>query len=388
MLSDNRTRVLNSPQVRASDGQKVSLKIGDRIPYATGSFQPGVGTVGVSPLVSTQFNFAEVGVNVDITPQVHSNREISMHVEIEVSSVKQYLTIGGTGGLSQPVIGQRKNIADIRLREGEINILGGLSSAQDSSTVNGIPGLVDIPILGKSLFGSDHTEKDRQELMIVLIPHIVRTPDYSPENLRGIYAGTDQTVKLTYAERPEEPSTTPAPVAAPTPAAPVAPVPPAPGAAPTPGGAPSALTPAQTAPQQSARIQMLPPAVQVSVSTPFTVTVQLEGASNTGSVSPLRVKYDPALLRLNDVNAGDLLSRDGQRVTSVKDIRNDTGEATISISRTPDVPGVSGAGTVATLNFVAVGKGTGTVSVTEAGLRDPKSAAQTVTLANVPVTIQ
>ncbi len=87
MLSDNRTRVLNSPQVRASDGQKVSLKIGDRIPYATGSFQPGVGTVGVSPLVSTQFNFAEVGVNVDITPQVHSNREISMHVEIEVSSV-------------------------------------------------------------------------------------------------------------------------------------------------------------------------------------------------------------------------------------------------------------------------------------------------------------
>ncbi len=162
MLSDNRTKVLNSPQVRASDGQKVSLKIGDRIPYATGSFQPGVGTVGVSPLVSTQFNFAEVGVNVDITPQVHANREISMHVEIEVSSVKQYLTIGGTGGLSQPVIGQRKNTADIRLREGEINILGGLSSAQDSSTVNGIPGLVDIPILGNKLFGSDHTETDRQ----------------------------------------------------------------------------------------------------------------------------------------------------------------------------------------------------------------------------------
>ena len=388
MLSDNRTKVLNSPQVRASDGQKVSLKIGDRIPYATGSFQPGVGTVGVSPLVSTQFNFAEMGVNVDITPQVHSNREITLHVEIEVSSVKQYLTIGGTGGLSQPVIGQRKNTADIRLREGEINILGGLSSAQDSTTVNGIPGLVDIPILGKKLFGSDHTEKDRQELLIVLIPHIVRTPDYSPENLRGIYAGTDQTVKLTYAERPEEPRHDSGSCCRPTPAAPVAPVPPAPGAAPTPAVRPAAAAPAQTAPQQSARIQMLPPAVQVSVSTPFTVTVQLEGASNTGSVSPLRVKYDPALLRLNDVNAGDLLSRDGQRVTSVKDIRNDTGEATISISRMADAPGVSGAGTVATLNFVAVGKGTGTVSVTEAGLKDPKSAAQTVTLANVPVTIQ
>jgi hypothetical protein len=133
---------------------------------------------------------------------------------------------------------------------------------------------------------------------------------------------------------------------------------------------------------------MLPPAVQVSVSTPFTVTVQLDGASNAGSMTPLHVKYDPALLRLNDINAGEMFSRDGQRTTSVKDIRNDTGEATISISRLADAPGVSGAGTVATLSFVAVGKGTGTVSVTEAGLKDPKSAPQTVTLANVPVTIQ
>src|SRR6202035_3572882 len=132
IVTDNSTKVLQSPEVRASDGQKVSLRIGDKVPYATGSFQPGIGTVGVSPLVSTQFNFAEVGVNVDMTPQVHSNREVSMHVEIEVSSVKSYLSIGGAGGLSQPVIGQRKNTADIRLREGEINILGGLSSQQDS----------------------------------------------------------------------------------------------------------------------------------------------------------------------------------------------------------------------------------------------------------------
>jgi general secretion pathway protein D len=384
MLSDNTTKILNSPQVRASDGQKVSLKIGDRIPYATGSFQPGVGTVGTSPLVSTQFNFAEVGVNVDITPQVHSNQEISMHIEVEVSSVKQYLTIGGSGGLSQPVIGQRKENADIRLREGEINIIGGLSQTQDSSSVNGIPGLTNIPILGKVLFGSDHVEKDRGELLIALIPHIVRTPDYSPENLRGIYAGSDQVVKLNYAPKRDE--------VPPVPAAPPA------GAVPTPGapgpipGLPQApkpdVAPAKTTPQQGARILFLPPAVQVGVSVPFTLAIQLDGASDTGSISPLRIKYDPALLRLNDMVAGDLLSRDGQRVTSVKDIRNDTGEATITISRLPDAAGVSGAGTVATLNFVAIGRGTGTVAVTEAALKDTKSATQNVALASVPVTIQ
>ena len=194
MLSDSRTKVLNNPQVRASDGQKVTLKIGNRIPYATGSFQ----TNTAAALVSTQFNYADVGVNIDMTPQVHSADEVTLHIEVTVSSVQQYINIGG---ISQPVIGQRSNIADIRLREGEVNILGGLSQSQDSTTLSGIPGLVNIPVLGR-LLGSDHNDKIRAELMIALVPHIVRTPDYTAENLRGIYAGTDQVVKINYAAKP------------------------------------------------------------------------------------------------------------------------------------------------------------------------------------------
>ena len=129
MLSDNRTKVLNSPQVRASDGQKVTLKIGSRIPYATGSFQPGVGTVGVSPLVSTQFNYADVGVKVDITPQVHSTDEVSLHVEVD--GIERAAVHQSSAAISQPIIRQSAKNADIRLREGEVNILGGLSQSQD-----------------------------------------------------------------------------------------------------------------------------------------------------------------------------------------------------------------------------------------------------------------
>jgi general secretion pathway protein D len=195
MLSDSNTKVLNRPQVRASDGQKVTLKIGSRIPYATGSFQ----TNTASALVSTQFNYADVGVNIDMTPQVHSSDELTLHVEVTVSSVQQYVSIGG---IQQPVIGQQSNIADIRLREGEVNILGGLNQTQDTANSNGIPGLVNIPLLGKILFGNDHTEKSRSDLLIALIPHIVRTPDYTAENLRGIYVGTDQVVKINYAPKP------------------------------------------------------------------------------------------------------------------------------------------------------------------------------------------
>ncbi len=87
VFSNAGTKIIQSPRIRASDNQKASLKIGDRVPVATGSFQPGIGGVGINPLVNTQFQYIDVGVNVDITPQVHANREVSMKVTIDVSAV-------------------------------------------------------------------------------------------------------------------------------------------------------------------------------------------------------------------------------------------------------------------------------------------------------------
>ncbi len=323
-----------------------------------------MGTVGVSPLVSTQFNFAEVGVNVDLTPQVHSTHELTLHIEVEVSSVRSYVDLGG---ISQPVIGQRKNIADVRLREGEVTILGGLSTVQDSKAINGIPGLVNIPALGSVLFGSTNTDKERGELLIALIPHIVRTPDYTAENLRGIYAGNDTTVKLNYAQKPE-------------PAAPPSPPP----------AAPAPETPKPTAPEATgqARISFTPPAIQASLSGTITVTIQVENAADLFSVSPLKIKFDPSQLRLNDIVPGDLLSRDGARVTSSRDIRNDAGEATLTITRLPGSPGVAGTGAIAVLNFVAVGKGSSAIAVVDAGLKNTQQQPVAVTLGELPVKVQ
>jgi len=387
VLSDNQTKILNSPQVRASDGMKVTLKIGDRYPIATGSFQSGVGTVGGAPYAQTQFQFTDVGVKVEITPQVHSTEELTLHVSFEVSSVRSQVNIGG---VQQPVIGQRTSEADIRLREGEISILAGLDGIQDSTVVSGIPGLVNIPVLGKVFFGSDHTEKDRQQLMIALQPHIVRTPDYTPENLRGIYSGPDQALRLMYAPREQEGS---APAAEPAKPAPGAPAGAPPATAPqqppvTQPAVPAAPgTPPPTPPGAGARVVFLPGNVSVAPNTPFTVNVELNGASDASSISPLRVKWDPAVMRLTDIAPGDLLSRGGGAVNSVKDIRNDAGEATITISRAGG-SGVSGSGPVAVLNFVSVARGNGSVAVTEMGLKNSQSQAAPVTLGSVPVAVQ
>jgi general secretion pathway protein D len=383
MLTDNTTKVLNNPQLRASDGQKARLEIGDRIPIASGSFQTGVtGATGVG--VNTTFQFQPVGVIVDITPQVHSTSEVTLHVELEVSNVKSYIDVGS---ISQPIVGQNKSTADLRLREGEVNILAGLTRQQDSVSGSGIPGLFDIPILGKVLFGSNTVTKDRGDLMIALVPHIVRTPDYSPENLRGIAAGVDQQLRLSYAPK-DEPSAGmvgSAPSAGPT-AAPASPDTPAPApAAPKPGLPPATAPPP---PGAGARITFNPGVIAVPSNAPFTVNVQVENATDASSVTPLRVTWDPAILRLNDIAPGELLSRDGGRVTSVKDIRNDAGLASLTISRAAGSAGVNGSGALATLTFVALMPGSGRITVSEIGLLDTQNRAANVALSAVPVTVQ
>jgi general secretion pathway protein D len=369
MLSDSKNKILNSPTLRVSDGMTAELKVGQRIPYATGSFQPGVGSVGVSPLVSTQFNYIDTGVNLKIVQQVHSNSEVTLHIEVDISSVAQYINLGG---LSQPVIGQNKNTADLRLREGEVNILGGLSQLQDSKAISGIPGLVDMPVLGSVLFGSNHTDKERGELMIAIIPHIVRTPDYSADNLRGIAAGTDQTVKLSYAPRPADP-TAPAPAPPPVPEAPK----------------PAVLQPSPApAASGQARIGFSPTSIQTPVSYPVTVTVTVDGAADLFSAAPIKIKFDPTKLRLNDASPGDLFTSDGARASSVKDIRNDAGEATLTIARMPGSPGVSGSGAIAVFQFVAVGKGESTITVVDSTLKSSQGQTIPSSAGSIPVTVQ
>jgi hypothetical protein len=121
-------------------------------------------------------------------------------------------------------------------------------------------------------------------------------------------------------------------------------------------------------------VVFLPASVSVGANTPFTVNVELNGAADAFAISPLRVKWDPAVLRLTDIAPGDLLSRGGGAVSSIKDVRGGAG--------------VSGSGPVAVLNFVAVARGTGSVTVTELGLRNSQSQPVPVTLGAVSVAVQ
>ncbi len=154
-----------------------------------------------------------------MTPHVHGTDEVTLHISVDISNVSHTVK---SGGLSQPVISQTKNEADIRVKDGEVSLLGGLMQTQDTNIISGIPGLVNIPILGKYLFGNTSQGQARDELMIALIPHIVRRPDITGLDLRGVAAGTgsDSEAELRAAEgragrggsrlRPRPPAAAPA----------------------------------------------------------------------------------------------------------------------------------------------------------------------------------
>jgi len=200
LFSDNSTKLIQKPQIRAVDGQKASLKIGDRVPVATGSFQPGIGGVGINPLVNTQFQYLDVGVNIDITPKVHANGEVTLKVTMDISSVTGTSNIGG---ISQPIIGQRKIEHEVRLKEGEVNLLGGMLEDSQTKSLTGIPGLAQIPIL-KYLFGQTTTDHSETETVFVLIPHIVRESVLTGLNTRAIDTGTASSIELRRSDAPAD----------------------------------------------------------------------------------------------------------------------------------------------------------------------------------------
>ena len=182
LLSDANTKVLQSPRIRATGDQKATMKIGSRIPIATGSYQTGAATAVVSSLVNTQFQYQDVGVNIEMTPTVHYDHDITLKIKIEVTSQSGSVTISG---VTEPILSQRVVDQVIRLREGEASILGGIKDNQEQQTWTGIPGLSSIPIL-KYIFGSkDHTIQDDQ-IVFVVVPHIVRSQELDQANLRAI----------------------------------------------------------------------------------------------------------------------------------------------------------------------------------------------------------
>src|SRR5713101_2611464 len=364
VLTDTYTKIIQNPEIRSVDGQPAKLRVGDRVPVATGSFQAGVGvgsTGGagfVNPLVNTQFTYLDVGVIVEITPRVHPNREVSMKVSIEVSSVTGTSTIGG---IQQPIISQRKVEHEIPLKEGEVSVLGGLIQRTDTKTLNGWPGLAKIPLI-RYLFSDDKADHQEDEVLIVLTPRIVRIPEWTKENLRTVFSGTEASVQVKRESEIHAPATPPpAPTRQPQPP----PVNPNPGAP----NAPATTAPETGAASQGAKIRFEPRSLSLKAGQTATLGIVVENVNDLFSI-PLLLQYNPAVISVEEVQHGGFLSGGTQEIAIVQQVFKEKGQAIISATRQPNTPGVNGSGTLLGIVVKALAPGSSNLSIVQVNAKD------------------
>ncbi len=431
LLTDNNTKVLQSPRIRATDDQKATMKIGSKIPEATGSYStPGLAGGAAIGYAQTQFQYIDVGVNIEMTPSIHFDHDVTLKIKIEVSAESGTTNIEG---VTEPIISQRVVDQVIRLREGEASILGGIQNNEEQNNWSGIPGLSAIPVL-KYIFGSKDRIIQDDDIVFVVVPHIVRSQEMDQSNLREIDTGSGQSIDLRYtgagapapAAVPQaEPTTTERPAVgsmpagsaveaapamlaqlrsdmassggpqstaksaatAPNPASQAAsqfvgPTPTPPPALPPPTSAqppaaaqpvPAAATPAtppaaalSPAPVAGAALALNAPSVPPASGATFQVPVVLNGAADVASVA-LQFHYDASKLQLVNVSPGDFLSRDGQAAPPIH-ADEPAGNLVVGISRPPGTHGISGTGVVCVLTFQAKASGPSDLAITRASV--------------------
>ncbi len=416
--SDSQTKVLAKPNLRGTEGQKLSLNLGEDVPVPSTTFTPlAVGGSAANPLVS--YGYRTIGIILEMTPRVTYDGDIILEISLENSSRGQDSNIAGQ---NLPSFFSRKVQTKLRLRDGESNLLAGLLREDERRSLTGFPGIMRLPIL-KQLFSNNDSNIKQTDIVMLLTPRIVRTHELRASDFSPIYIGTQSNMALggPPAVIGGEPSAAPAaanPVAAPT-AAPITPgvapspaaaqpfgtqpavapvLPPGterpvvpPGSSPIPGmtmpaapplaAAPSpavvspppdepvvapatpAPSPAPAQPPAPARITLSPPSEMRMGSGPYTVPISIAGAMRLSTLT-VSITYNPALIRVRSVQEGTFMRQGGAAPAFSSQVDEKSGRVDIVITRPGDQTGASTAGLLAALLVEPVAAGTGSLSIT------------------------
>jgi general secretion pathway protein D len=381
--SDSETKLLAKPQLRGTEGAELTLSLGDEIPIPSTTYTPiAQGGANVNPL--TSFTYRTIGIVLKMTPKVTYEDEILLTVEVENSARGGDVTVGGS---TLPSFSTRKVTAQLRLRDGETNMIAGLISEVDRRSARGLPGLLRVPIL-RQLFANNDSTIEQTDVVVLLKPRIVRTHELTTRDLESIFIGTGGSLGLggppPLIAQPDIAPVTPAPAPQPPPAQPgaqppaIPPVAQPPAAEPPPGaaaqpppqpvrdpapapGAGASLTP--TPPGGGGRILLSPSATDLRVGVDgLIVPITADNVSRLSRVA-LTVTYNPATLRVRAVQQGTLMGSGGGAVSFTED-HAVPGRIDIVIMRPNDSAGVSGTGQIAAVLFEPIASGAANLNVT------------------------
>jgi general secretion pathway protein D len=195
LKSTNDTKLLANLPLRTVVGETGRVRFGNQVPVPQTTFAP-IATGGVNQQPITSFIYRDVGINIDITPRVHLNGEVTLEVIIESSA------ISGSGFGNLPQFSTSRVEKTIRLKEGETNIIAGLIRDEERSSFRGIPGLAEIPVLGR-IFGANEKTIQETDVVLALSPHVIRGLAIRPDDEKMLWLGIEEQQGTTY--RPYSP---------------------------------------------------------------------------------------------------------------------------------------------------------------------------------------
>jgi general secretion pathway protein D len=378
--NDSRSKTLAKPQLRGQEGQALTLNLGSEVPILQttfGSAAPG----GFASIPQSSYSYKPVGVNLAITPRVTYEGEIVLDLSVENNAIGPAVDVGGQSALS---FTSRKVHTFLRLREGEANLLAGLIKQDTSTNRTGLPGLSRIPGLRKLFTNNVDSDQDT-DIVMLITPHVVRDHELTKEDVGNIYIGTQANVGLSGPPQ----LIAPQPQAEPQPPAGAA----AAGAAPPPPQPPPVTLPAAS--PAFGQPNPAPTAAQIIVAAgaemrvaggPYTVPISINNASRISAIT-LSVTYNPTVLRVRTVQDGTFMRQGGVTASFTSRPDPGTGRVDITITRSGDQTGASGAGLLASLLFDALAPGTTTITVTGIASGPDASPIQ-LTVAPVAVTVR
>ncbi len=339
--SDTETKIVAQPRLPGVSDEEINYKVGQRIPMPMTQFST-FAAGGISNVPITSYQQQDVGIEVKIKPKVHFEKEVTLEMDIKVTSV------GGKGYADIPIINTREIKNIMRFKDGETKLIGGLLRDEERKTLKGIPGLKDIPVLGR-LFGAEDTILEQTDVILTITPYIVRSIPLNPEDLKALWVDVETVTSGSGGL----------------------------------GGFEEALLDREINPDEAMRaiqrlqqnvpanaVILMPKNYEVSPNRPFNIAVSIRSDQEIGNMS-LVLNYDARLVTLKEVREGGLTRQVGANAPFLKNIDNNAGVCTLGLSSPQMGKGIKGGGTLATLIFEGKSPGECMIGVTNISAMSP-----------------
>lgn len=349
--TDSDTKIIAQPRIRGLSGEKMEYIVGQKVPIVNSTFAAiAAGGLSTQPIVN--YTLQDIGITIKMTPRIHLEREVTLEIELQVSS------IAGTGTANIPIIANREIKNTVRLKDGETNLLAGLLRDEERKSVGGIVGLKDLPILG-NLFSATQKTIEQTDVILTITPHIIRSIQVSEEDMKPLWVDPDNLSGVTGAgvalrDAREEAAVAEEP-------------------------------PGQPNDAEGSAVYLSPVSFETPRNREFRINVELSSEKEIGNAS-LVLTFDPQILKLKDVLEGGGLQQMGEKVPFLKNISG--GTCTIGFSSPPGGRGFKGRAVLAVLVFTSVNPGETSLGFTSATAGSPMGQAIVLQTGEASVSIR